>query len=136
MIRVRASSLVQRLVGVYDADGSARGELSYVLRSLVGRTHCALCDVTHGRIRERGDWRACRERLPVPFVMYHRDGQPAPIREASGGRVPVVTAEMTDGCVVVLMGPDELERCAGSPERLVRAVEQAVTDAGLTWARS
>jgi hypothetical protein len=36
--------------------------------------------------------------------------------------------------VVVLSGPDELERCGGSPERLVAAIEQAATDARLVWA--
>jgi hypothetical protein len=37
--------------------------------------------------------------------------------------------------VVVLLGRDELERCGGSPKRLVEAVEHAAIDAGLTWPR-
>ena len=119
---------------MYDADGTALGELSYFLRARIGRAHCALCDVTHGRIRERADWRACRDALPVTFATYHRDDQPERIRTVTNGRAPVVVAEMTDGGVVVLLGPDELERCGGSPERLVEAVEQAVSDAGLSWA--
>ena len=130
-----ASSTVERLVGVYNADGSALGELSYFLKARIGRAHCALCDVTHGRIRERADWQACRERLPVSFATFHRDDQPVSIRSASAGRLPVVVAEMTDGRVVVLLGPDELERCAGSPERLVMAIDRAVADAGLSLAR-
>ena len=133
MTHVKRSSTVERLVGVFNADGSALGELSYFLRARIGRAHCALCDVTHGLIRERDDWRACRGRLPVLFATYHRDDQPDRIREASEGRAPVVAAELTGGDVVVLLGPDDLERCAGSPERLLIAIEQAVADAGLTW---
>ena len=130
---MNTSSTVERLVGVYNADGTALGELSYFLRARIGRAHCALCDITHGRLRERADWRASHERLPVPFATYHRNDQPESIREASGGRAPVVVAETTGGAVVVLLGPEELERCGGSPERLVDAVEQAAIEARLNW---
>ena len=58
---------VVRLIGVYDADGSVLGELSYFVKARFGAAHCALCDITHGRVRERADWRACRDQLAVPF---------------------------------------------------------------------
>jgi hypothetical protein len=54
---VSTSSTVESLVGVYDADGTALGELSYFLRASVGRAHCALCDVTHGRTPTRSEHR-------------------------------------------------------------------------------
>ncbi|MBA2282333.1 MAG: hypothetical protein H0W25_14065 [Acidimicrobiia bacterium] len=37
-------SEITRLIGVYDADGSVLGELSYFLKARLGRAHCALCD--------------------------------------------------------------------------------------------
>ena len=123
---------VTRLIGVYDADGTALGELSYFLKARVGRAHCALCDITHGRVRERDDWRAERDRLPVPFTTFHRDDQPAVLRSAAGGAVPVVLAETAEG-TVVLVGPDELEACAGSPARLVATIESAAATHDLTW---
>ena len=113
---------VARLIGVYDADGSVTGELSYFLRARVGRAHCALCDITHGRVRERGDWRVCREQLAVPFVTYHRDDQPAAVR-ALGLRLPVVVAETVDGELFEVVDADALESCAGDPERLVARIE-------------
>ncbi len=119
-------------MGVYNADGSALGELSYLLRATIGRAHCALCDITHGRVRERAEWRECRERLPVRLATYHRDDQPEPVRLAAG-TAPVVVAETADGAVYVLLGPDELEMCGGSPERLVDAIEVAAANAGLLW---
>jgi hypothetical protein len=124
---------IERLVGVYDADGTVLGELSYFLRARVGRAHCALCDITHGRVREKADWQRCRDELPVPFATFHRDDQPAAVRAASRGELPVVVAELTGGEVVVLLGPDQLEACGGAPEGLVAAVERAVDAAGLTW---
>jgi hypothetical protein len=117
---------VTKLVGVYDADGSIRGELTYFLKARFGRAHCALCDITHGRVRERADWRECRDRLPVPFVTYHRDDQPEAVRNASNGAVPVVLAETADGRLHVLAERQDLEDCRGSPDALVRALESAM----------
>jgi hypothetical protein len=123
---------IRRLVGVYDADGTLRGEMAYWLAARVGRAHCALCDITHGTFRERDDWRACRAGLPVPFDTYHRDDQPARVRAATGDTAPAVVAE-TDTGVVVLLGPAALAECGGSPEQLLAAVEAAVVAAGLRW---
>ena len=119
-----------RLIGVYDADGSITGELSYFLRARLGRAHCALCDITHGRVRERADWKACRVRLPVPFETFHRDDQPASVC-ALGMRLPVVVGETADGTVTVVADADDLDACAGDPERLVEHVERRLRELDL-----
>ena len=118
------------LVGVYDADGTLRGELAYWVGARLGRTHCALCDITHGLARERADWKSCRADFAVPFDTYHRNDQPENVSVASGGVVPVVLAETDDG-FVVLVGPEELSVCAGSVDQLTRALELGVARAGL-----
>ena len=66
------SQRIVRLVGVYDADATFRGELSYWVGARLGRRHCALCDITHGTVRERPEWAACRTGLPIPFDTFHR----------------------------------------------------------------
>lgn len=121
-----------RLIGVYDADGTLRGELTYWFGARLGRTHCALCDITHGLVRERPEWKACREVLSVPFDTYHRDDQPEPVRAATGNLAPAVVAE-TAGGVVALLTPDDLDACSGSVDRLVDAVKHAVESEGLIW---
>jgi len=123
---------IDRLVGVYDADGTVRGELAYWVGARLGRRHCSLCDITHGSVRERPAWRACRAGLPVPFETYHRNDQPAEIRAVAGGRAPVIVAATTGGHVLVL-GPAELDACDGSIDRLVDAIERAATRLGLAW---
>jgi hypothetical protein len=123
---------ISRLVGVYDAEGTLRGELAYFVGARLGRAHCALCDITHGLLRERADWRECRDGLAVPFDTYHRDDQPVEVRTAVAGLAPVVVAD-TDQGVVLLLGPDALDACAASAERLVAAIEVAVVEAGLRW---
>jgi hypothetical protein len=117
-------------VGVYDADHTLRGELSYWVGARLGRAHCALCDVTHGLVRERADWKAFRASFPVPFDTFHRDDQPDAVRRAVGDALPAVVAETDDG-IVVLLGPDALDGCAGSVDVLRTAVDAAVARSGL-----
>ena len=123
---------IRRLVGVYNADGTLRGELAYWVGARIGRAHCALCDITHGAVRERTDWKACRAGLPVPFDTYHLDDQPDPIRAAIAGRSPAVVAD-TDQGVFVLLGPADLERCDASHDKLTAALTDAAEQHRLNW---
>lgn len=116
---------ITRLIGVYDADGTLRGELAYWVGARLGRRHCSLCEITHGSVRERSEWQACRVGLPVPFDTYHRDDQPDAVRAAAGGRAPVVVAQVTGDVHLVLLSPAELDACAGSIAELVAAIERA-----------
>jgi len=123
---------LRRLVGVYDADGTWRGELAYWIGARLGRRHCSLCDITHGSVRERPEWVACKTGLPVEFATFHRDDQPEAVRAVADGSYPIVIAENDIGAVV-LLGPEELASCGGSIERLVAAIEAAVSRLGLAW---
>ncbi|HMS62771.1 MAG TPA: hypothetical protein PKD63_10860 [Solirubrobacteraceae bacterium] len=116
---------VTRLTGVYHADGSLLGELRYVAGTLVGRAHCSLCDITHGRVREKARWRAERERLPVPFTAVHLDERSPAEAAASDGRTPCVLAH-TDAGIELLLGPAELSACDKDPATLVAAIETAL----------
>jgi hypothetical protein len=122
---------VVRLIGVYNAEGSLRGEVAYWLGARLGRAHCALCDVTHGAFRQKAGWRQCRAGLPVPFDTYHLDDRPAALTQFPA---PAVFAE-TPGGMVLLLGPEPLERCEGSPQRLLEALESAVEQRGLEWSQ-
>lgn len=121
---------VIRYLGVYDADATLWGEVSYWVGARLGRRHCALCDITHGALREKGEWQACRSDLGPAFDTVHRDELPDGLDPAVGGALPHVLAETTDGWVR-LLGPEQLEACAGDPAALVAATEQAAAAADL-----
>jgi len=123
------------LCGVYDADSTLRGELAYWVGARLGRRHCSLCEITHGSVRARPEWKVCRAALPVPFDTFHRDDQPESVRIAAGGRAPVVVAH-TDSGHVLLLDPGDLDACDGSIDRLVVAIERSVTRLGLAWPTS
>ena len=124
--------MIRRLVGVYNADGTLRGELTYWVGARLGRAHCALCDITHGSVRERPDWKACRDGLPVPFDVYHRNDQPDATRQLLGDQTPAVVAETDDG-VVLLLDADALAACGGSPDAMADALTVAAAEHGLSW---
>lgn len=115
---------VIRLIGVYDADHTVRGEISYWIGARLGRAHCSLCDITHGLLRRRAEWNTYVGGLDVPFETFHRDDQPDAVRVAAGGRAPVVVAETSAG-MTMLLDPDALAGCDGSVERLAAAIDDA-----------
>ena len=121
---------IVRLVGVYDADSTFRGELAYWVGARLGRRHCALCDITHGTVRQRPEWKKSQARFPVPFDTFHRDDQPDSIRSAARGQAPVVVAA-TDAGSVLLLEPNDLDACNGSIDRLVDAIVQSAARLGL-----
>lgn len=123
---------IVRLIGVYDAEGTLRGEVAYWIGARLGRRHCSLCEVTHGLFTEKNEWRSCRDGLPVPFDTYHRDDQPPQIRVISENRAPVVVAETTTGHVVLLDG-QRIEEADGDPHQLVELIERAVNERSLFW---
>jgi hypothetical protein len=123
---------IVRLIGVYDADSTLRGELAYWVGARLGRRHCALCEITHGSVRRRPEWKARLADLPVPFDTYHRDDQPDGVRLAAGRAVPVVVAE-TELDMVLLLSPRDVEACDGSIAGLVDAIGTAAAAQGLVW---
>jgi hypothetical protein len=108
---------IQELLGVYDADGGIRGELTYVWGRWRGTAHCSLCDLTHTTWRRKQEWDELVSRVPVPLRVAHRNeldpaeraaatGQPLPLllgRDAAGWR-PVVGADRLDSLAGDLAG--------------------------------
>lgn len=121
--------VVTALTGVYQADGSLRGELRYVVGKLLGTAHCALCDITHGSVREKPGFTACRDALPVPLHNVHLDERTPDLARFTAGLTPCVVGHTHAGFVMVL-DTRALEACDGSVTRFREAI-----DAGLARSR-
>ena len=118
------SSKYLEYIGVYNADASIWGEVSYWFGARLGIRHCSLCDVTHGKFRKRADWVQCSESLGVSFITYHRDDAPQDVRTAANGNYPIVLGRTTTGIEVVL-NDAQIEACNASPESLIAALQSA-----------
>jgi hypothetical protein len=57
--------------------------------------------------------------------MFHRNDQPAAVRAAANDVTPDVVALVNDK-YQVLLGPQQIDACEGSPERLVDAITKAL----------
>lgn len=105
-----------RLVGIYQAEGSLMGEIRYTLGKIRGTAHCALCDITHGRIREKDAFKTCKEALDIPLGLLHLDELSPSLEEFTKGRTPCVVGVCGETYEMMLTA-DDLEMCAGSVER-------------------
>ena len=118
---------IVEVLGVYDADGGLRGELTYVVGHLLGRTECSLCDVTHSLVRRKSEWDAMASRLPVPVRLVHRNEVTASERAAwTSVGLPVVLAATRTGEHVVLLGRADLTALDGSVEAFDAALRDAL----------
>jgi hypothetical protein len=115
---------VDELIGVYDADGGLLGELRYLAGRGLGTQHCALCDLTHGKLRRRPEWDALVARLGVPFTLRHRNEQADAVRAATAGQLPCVVARR-GATLTVLLGPDDLAACGRDLDQLERRLRGA-----------
>ncbi len=105
------SEEVIEFIGVYDADATLIGEISYWLKARVGATHCALCELTHGVFRTKREWVSCSRELAVPFRTFHRNDAPADVLQTSQ-QFPVVLVRRSSG-LSVLLDADALNEFAG-----------------------
>jgi hypothetical protein len=114
---------IVEFIGIYDADSTVRGEISYWIGARIGRAHCSLCDITHGLFTPKKQWKQCANDLSVPFVTFHRNDAPADVLEACEGKFPVVLARTSDSLKVVVSN-EELDALEGSPEQLAQFLHQ------------
>ena len=106
------TSNITELIGVYDADSTLLGEVSYWVGARLGITHCSLCELTHGVFTKKSEWKQCAESFTVPFHLFHRDDAPHDVLLALAGEFPAVLQRTTEGLKVILT-KEELERFDG-----------------------
>jgi len=117
-----------RLILVYDGDSGLRAMLVDVLKKLVGREECALCEITYSATGKRGAWTACEKRLGLIVDELHRDQLP----EAWGisrAQLPCVLGRQGEDGPFVLLTREHIAGCQGSIERLAGRIAQALARA-------
>jgi hypothetical protein len=119
---------IERLVGVYEANGGLIGEMSYVVGKVTGRAHCALCDITHSPWRRKPEWDRFTGALPVPFELVHLNERDELILAGTSGFTPCVVAVLADQQVQVLVSADDLEAAGGSIDRFADVLRVRVLD--------
>ena len=104
---------IVEFIGIYDADSTLRGEISYWIGARLGRSHCSLCDITHGVFTQKKEWAQCASTLSVPFVTFHRNDAPQDVLDVAAGQFPIVLARRNQSLTIALM-PSTLDEFKGS----------------------
>lgn len=121
-------SKIVELIGVYDADGTILGELSYWVGARFGVRHCSLCDITHSLFSEKPEWKECQRELAdeqgVEFKAYHRNDQPDGVRTLIDGNYPAVVARDEADQLNLFMDSSEISACGTSPEDFLAEIRR------------
>ena len=117
-----------RLIFVYNADSGLFNTMADIGHKIFSpETYsCDLCALTHGYFRERRDWRAFVESLPVPCEFLHRDEFRARYPEHAALDLPLVLRAEADGLRICLTR-EEL-----ATYRDQNALQQAIERCGVT----
>ena len=117
------TSNITELIGVYDADSTLFGEISYWVGARLGITHCSLCELTHGLFTKKSEWNQCAESLAIPFRLFHRDDAPEDVLAALTGQFPAVLQRTTEGLKIILT-KEELENFHGHTSDFAQWINQ------------
>lgn len=119
---------ITTLIGVYDADATILGEISYWLGARFGIRQCTLCDITHSLFFKKLAWEDCQrdleEKHGVVFKAFHRNDQPEQVRRVINGHYPAVVAQDISSGYTLFMCADEISQASGSPEVFLNAIIQ------------
>lgn len=115
--------MVRQIVGIYNADGSIGGELSYALAKLARRGSCELCDVTHGwNPLGKRSWKAAVDQSDLNLTLIHRD-EALPEQLAAAGQLPAVVMSSDEGWRVIMTN-SEFAEFKSDPGALIDEIER------------
>lgn len=119
--------MVDRIVGVYNANGGLVGEVRYIVGHLLGTTSCALCDITHSPIRRKREWDALVAELGIPVDLRHLNELDERESAAVGEQAPIVLVER-NGMLEPLLDAAQLDALDGSVIAFGVAVRDALAN--------
>jgi len=98
-----------KLIGIYNAKGSLIGELQYFFGKIVGKTHCALCDITHGTFKEKRVFSVGKQELNLPFKFLHLDELDSKLKKFSNDAPCIIGINNSKYSLIITK--EDLEKC-------------------------
>ena len=116
---------IQRLIGVYRADGGLRGELRYLAGHYLRGESCSLCDITHSPFRRKAAWDAGVADLGIPVDLLHLNELDHDLAAFVGDDAAMVVAQTPEG-YTTLLGNDDLTAIDGDVPAFFEALRSAM----------
>ena len=114
---------INKIVGIYHADGGIIGELKYITGKFFGGSKCSLCDITHGNTGKKDSWKECERKLRMPIDFLHLNERNTNLEKYTRGLTPCIVGK-TSTNYVMLVTKRELMECKGNPETLANLIEK------------
>lgn len=106
---------MQKIIAIYNANGSLLGEMRYVFEKVFFQKHCALCDITHGMsYKAKSTWLEQVESFAIPIETLHLDQINENIRQVVVDKVPCRVMVEGDS-INIVMSNEELQACDSDP---------------------
>lgn len=118
---------IDRLVGVYRADGGWRGEVNYLLGHYLHGETCTLCDITHSPFRRKSSWDAAVAALGIPFDLLHLNELEPELAVFVGDDAAMVVAETPAGWFE-LLDNDDLKAVRGDVDLFFARLRKALDE--------
>ena len=112
---------ITKLVGIYDADGGIFGEIKYFAGKIFANQHCSLCDITHGKSKDK--WAKCQKRLPITIDFIHLNERSEAVQKYTKGVTPCVIGKTATGYVTIVT-KKEMNDCQGDVERFEELINK------------
>ena len=119
-------AVIRRIIGVYNADSGVGGHLRYVSDKIGRGEGCALCDITNGTIRKKGEFIECKKELGLALDLVYRDQLTTGLAALVEDRTPAVVAELEDGSYRVLLRREDLDAARGDVRAFRVSLEAAM----------
>jgi hypothetical protein len=92
-----AQSNEPKIYFIYNASGTLGGELTYLYGKYFQDEHCELCDITHGTVSAKPEWKAWIGALKCEnYVLHTNEAQEMNV-DYSGFELPVVLVDRGNG---------------------------------------
>ena len=114
---------INKIIGIYHANGGILGELKYMTGKFFGVSHCALCDITHTNTGKKEVWKECEEKLGVPITFVHLNERNVKLMTYTNGNTPCIVGK-TSTNYAMLASKKELEKCNGNATALAELLEK------------
>ena len=113
------------IIGVYHANGGLFGKLAYGIGKLLGTRSCALCDISHGVIRQKRTVTDWQHEFPYFIRFKHLDELDDLTSEYVQGATPCVVLA-TGSARTILLSAADLAEIHGNEESFFRLLETAL----------
>ena len=118
---------INKIIGIYHADGGLIGEFKYITGKFFGGSHCSLCDITHSSTGKKDSWKKCEQRLRIPIDFVHLNERNPNLKEYTANLTPCIVGK-TSTNYVMLVSKNELNECNGDPEKLSKIIEMKISN--------